>query len=95
MRTAIHTARSEEGRKLMAQARAAAASPDGQRLIEKAKRVGKTAGQVATSPENRTRFDALRDRLRVPGADSPRPGRDDRSGEAAGQRDPRSPLSGE
>ena len=43
----------------MAQARAAAASPQGRRLVEKAKRVGKTAGQVATSPENRTRFDAL------------------------------------
>ncbi len=95
VRTAIRTARSEEGRKLMTQTRAAAASPQGQRLVEKAKSVGKTAGRVATSPENRTRFDALRDRLRVPGADWPGAGRDDRSGEAARQRDPRSPLSGE
>ena len=91
----IRTARSAEGRKVMAQARAAAASPQGRRLVEKAKRVGKTAGRVATSSENRTRLDALHDRLRMPDADRPRAGRDDRSGGAAPQRDPRSPLSGE
>ena len=71
IKTAIRTARSEEGRKLIAQARKAAASAEGRRLIEEAKRVGKTAGQAATSRENRTRFDTLRDRLRVPGSDSP------------------------
>ena len=94
MKRAIRTARSEEGRKLIAQARTVANSAEGRRLIEQAKRVGKSAGQAA-SPENRTRFDTLRDRLRVPGADSPRAGSVDGSGEAEPQRDPRSPLSGE
>lgn len=71
LKTAIRTARSEEGRKLLAQARTVASSAEGRRLIEQAKRVGKSAGLAATSPENRTRFDALRDRLRVSGSDSP------------------------
>ena len=71
MKRAIRTARSEEGRKLIAQAKTVANSAEGRRLIEQAKRVGKSAGQAAASPENRTRFDTLRDRLRVPGSDSP------------------------
>ena len=66
IRTAIRTARSEEGRKLISQARRVATSAESRRLIEQAKRVGKTAGEAMTSPENRTRFDTLRDRLRAP-----------------------------
>ena len=72
LKTVIRTARSEEGRKLIAQAKTVANSAEGRRLIEQAKRVGKSAGQAASSSENRTRFDTLRDRLRVPGSDSPR-----------------------
>jgi hypothetical protein len=63
---AVRTARSEEGRKLIAQARRVATGPEGRRLIEEAKRVGKTAGQAATSAENRKRLDTLRERLRAP-----------------------------
>ena len=66
IKTAIRTARSEEGRKLVSQARTVATSTESRRLIEQAKRVGKTAGEAARSPENRTRFDTLRDRLRAP-----------------------------
>lgn len=68
LKTAIRTARSEEGRKLIAQARSVANSAEGRGLIEQAKRVGKSAGLAATSRENRTRFDTLRDRLRAPGS---------------------------
>jgi hypothetical protein len=63
---AVRTARSEEGRKLLAQARRVATSPESRRLIEEAKRVGQTAGQAAKSAENRTRLDTLRERLRAP-----------------------------
>jgi sensor histidine kinase regulating citrate/malate metabolism len=66
IKTAIRTARSEEGRKLISQARTVATSPESRRLIEQAKRVGKTAGEAVRLPENRTRFDTLRDRLRTP-----------------------------
>ena len=66
IKTAIHTARSEEGRKFISQARAVAISAEGRRLIEQAKSVRKTAGEAVKSPENRTRFDTLRDRLRAP-----------------------------
>lgn len=63
---AVRTARSEEGRRLIAQARRVATGPEGRGLIEEAKRVGKTAGQAATSAENRKRVDTLRERLRAP-----------------------------
>lgn len=62
---AVRTARSEEGRKLIAEVRRVATGPESRRLIEEAKRVGKTAGHAATSPENRARLDALRERVRT------------------------------
>jgi len=65
IKNVVRTARSEEGRKSIAQAHKAATGPESRKLIEQAKRVGKSAGQAATSSESRTRLDTVRERLRL------------------------------
>ena len=62
---AVRFALSPSGRKVIKNVVRTARSEEGRRLIEQAKRVGKSAGHAATSSESRTRLDTVRERLRL------------------------------
>jgi len=65
---AIRAARSEEGKKLVAQAHKVVTSPEARKLLEQAKRAAGRVSETAKAPENAHRLDqfkrAVRSRLR-------------------------------
>jgi hypothetical protein len=63
LKEAVRLARSDEGRKLIAQARKVASSPEGKRLIAQAKHLLKAPGEVAHEVEHSKGWQAFRDRF--------------------------------
>jgi hypothetical protein len=57
-------ARTEEGRKLIAQARKVATSPEGRKLIEQVRTAVKQPAETARMAEHQRRLQAIRNRLR-------------------------------
>ena len=60
----MQVARSEEGRKLIAQARKVATSPEGRRLIEQARRTAKLSEGAVKASGGKARLEAVRSALR-------------------------------
>jgi len=63
LQEAIRIARTEEGRKLIAQARKVAATPEGRRLIANATQLVRNPAETTKDVQDSRAWQALRDRL--------------------------------